>query len=137
METSLNITKALGDGNRVRAVMALMWYEELCVCQIVEMLHLASATVSRHMHILQNARLVQSRKEGRWVYYRLAEAFPALIRNWLLESLAHASQIVADRVLLEVILAQEPEDLCRQQKAKRGVNDVFVTKPVCISCSKI
>jgi len=46
------ITKALSDGNRLRVVVSLMEHEELCVCQITEMLKLATATVSRHMSVL-------------------------------------------------------------------------------------
>jgi ArsR family transcriptional regulator, arsenate/arsenite/antimonite-responsive transcriptional repressor len=119
METSLNIAKALADGNRMRVVAALMKHEELCVCQIVEMLRLATATVSRHMSILQNAHLVQSRKDGRWVHYRLAEPFPELLRKWLLESLSNSRKIKTDRTLLEKILSCAPEDLCRQQKERK------------------
>lgn len=71
MRGFLEITKALSDINRVRVLMALM-NQELCVCQITELLKLAPSTVSKHMSILDHARLVESRKEGRWVYYRLA-----------------------------------------------------------------
>ena len=46
---------------------------ELCVCQIVELLGLAPSTVSKHLAILKQARLVDSRKEGRWMFYRLAD----------------------------------------------------------------
>ncbi|MCK8603684.1 ArsR/SmtB family transcription factor [Desulfoferrobacter suflitae] len=120
MEKTLTITKSLADGNRMRVIAALMEKEELCVCQIVEMLRLATATVSRHMSILQNARLVQSRKDGKWVYYRLAEPFPETLRIWLFESLSGSPEIQADRVLLESILECIPADLCRRQKKRKG-----------------
>ncbi len=97
VEHTLNIAKALADGSRMRVIAALMSREELCVCQITEMLQLAPATVSRHMTILQHARLVQSRKEGRWVFYRLTAAFPDLLRQWLTGSLAQSEEILADR----------------------------------------
>ncbi len=123
MEASLGIAKALADGNRMRTIAVLMQRDELCVCQIVEMLRLATATVSRHMSILQNARLVQSRKDGKWVYYRLAAHFPEQLRIWLLESLSDSPEIIADQALLETILSCAPEDLCKQQK-ERKVYDV-------------
>jgi len=69
MQDPLNILKGLADGNRLRVVPALMKQEELCVCQITELLRPAAATVSRHMNILQNAGLVHSRKHGRYVFY--------------------------------------------------------------------
>ena len=66
------VIKALADENRVRTNMVLR-QRELCVCQIIDFLGLAPSTVSKHMSILKNARLVESRKNSRWVYYRLAQ----------------------------------------------------------------
>lgn len=120
MEKALNITKAIADGNRMRVIVALMEHDELCVCQITEMLRLATATVSRHMSVLQNARLVESRKESRWVFYRLVETFPGLLRQWLQESIAETPEIIADRCSLKIILSCEPGDLCRQQNQRKG-----------------
>jgi ArsR family transcriptional regulator, arsenate/arsenite/antimonite-responsive transcriptional repressor len=123
VEKTLSIAKALADGNRMRAIAALMERDELCVCQITEMLHLSTATVSRHMSILQNARLVQSRKESRWVFYRLADTFPGLLRQWLTKSLADSPEITADRQNLLTILSCDPDDLCRQQKERKECRD--------------
>lgn len=119
METALNIAKALGDSNRMRVVVALMAQDELCACQLIEMLRLSGATVSRHMSVLQHAGLVRSRKEGRWVHYRLADSFPAPVRQWLLESLSDSPEIMADRKSLQTVLSCEPDDLCRQQKERK------------------
>jgi ArsR family transcriptional regulator, arsenate/arsenite/antimonite-responsive transcriptional repressor len=119
VEKTLNSTKALADGNRMRVITALMERDELCVCQITEMLQLSTATVSRHMSILQNARLVQSRKESRWVFYRLANTFPGLLRQWLTESIADSPEITADRQNLLTILSCDPDDLCRKQKKRK------------------
>jgi len=70
MREFMAIAKALADESRTRVLMFLRG-GELCVCQIVEMLGLAPSTVSKHMAILHQARLVESRKDGRWTYYRL------------------------------------------------------------------
>jgi DNA-binding transcriptional ArsR family regulator len=67
----INITKALADENRVRILLALNGRDELCVCQLFDMLQLAPSTVSKHLFILSNARLIYSRKEARWIYYGL------------------------------------------------------------------
>ena len=107
MKDVLSVTKALSDGNRLRTVMALRDMIELCVCQVTEMLGLAPATVSRHMSILQNAGLVESRKKGRWVYYRLSETATTepvvTVMDWLDESLDRSSEIMADRKFLRKI----------------------------------
>ena len=64
----MTVIKALADGNRVR-ILSVLAGRELCVCQIIEMLGLAPSTVSKHLSILRQARLVDDRKEGRWMYY--------------------------------------------------------------------
>ena len=67
----LNITKALAEENRLRILLALE-HQELCVCQLIELLKLAPSTVSKHVSILRQARLVTGRKDGRWIFYQLA-----------------------------------------------------------------
>ena len=58
------LTKAWADPNRGRMFLALQ-RSELCVCQTTELIGLASATVSKHLSLLQRAGLVQSRKAER------------------------------------------------------------------------
>lgn len=115
------ITKALADQNRIRALLALEG-GELCVCQIIELLNLAPSTISKHMSVLKSARLVESRKKGRWNYYRLAgENAPDEVREavaWVLRSLNDAPDIAEDRRRLKMILRINPEELCHQM-AKR------------------
>ena len=71
MKELLAVTKALADESRLRALMALRG-GELCLCQIISVLGLSPATVSKHMNLLYAAGLVERRKEGKWHYYRLA-----------------------------------------------------------------
>lgn len=115
MKEFMSVAKALADENRVRVLMFL--HEgELCVCQIVEMLGLAPSTVSKHMAILHQAGLVESRKEGRWMYYRLAaRGAPPRVRDairWLKNSLASDPQVLADAKRLGKVCKMSKEDLC-------------------------
>jgi DNA-binding transcriptional ArsR family regulator len=71
MREILAITKALGDETRLRALLAVK-DGELCLCQIIDVLGLSPATVSKHMSILYQAGLVERRKDGKWHYYRIA-----------------------------------------------------------------
>ncbi len=102
----------------MRAI-GLLRGRELCLCQIIEVLGLAPSTVSKHMSILHQARLVESRKEGRWAYFRLAdddapaEALQAL--ELVLASLKQDKQGKADQQQLKAVLKMEPEELCRKQ----------------------
>jgi ArsR family transcriptional regulator, arsenate/arsenite/antimonite-responsive transcriptional repressor len=123
MQTALDTAKALADGNRMRVVVALLDHDELCVCQITELLRITMATVSRHMSILHKARLVQSRKEGRWVYYRLGGSFPSQVNSWLREAVRDTVEIKADRQKLAEILACNTADICRRYNRAKSAKD--------------
>jgi DNA-binding transcriptional ArsR family regulator len=123
MREILAVMKALGDENRLRVVAALQG-RELCLCQLVALLGLANSTVSRHMSILHQARIVESRKDGRWSYFRLAaedespEAAAAALLA--LKSLKGDGKIKSDAERLNQILKTDPEVLCRQQSECRS-----------------
>jgi DNA-binding transcriptional ArsR family regulator len=106
----MNITKALADENRVRILMALNRREELCVCQLIDMLKLAPSTVSKHLFILRNARLINGRKEGRWMYYRLntdeASSIVTGALEWIIRSVDEAPSIRQDDERLSEILSE-------------------------------
>ncbi|MFH1718337.1 MAG: metalloregulator ArsR/SmtB family transcription factor [Planctomycetota bacterium] len=111
----LNIARALSDENRVRALMMLR-DGELCVCQLIEMLGLAPSTVSKHMSILRQARLVQARKEGRWMYYRLPDKdAPQCVLEavqWVQNAIAKDKQIVADGKQAKCVSKLDRGKLC-------------------------
>lgn len=117
----LAITKALADPQRVRLLVALR-HGELCVCQLIELLGLAGSTVSKHLAILHQAGLVASRKNERWVYYRLADKdASALARqavSWTLRALDKDPTVEADRKRLRQILKIDPRKLCQRQMQK-------------------
>lgn len=114
MREFMSIAKALADENRVRTLMFLSG-GELCVCQIIEMLGLAPSTVSKHLTILRQAGLIESRKDGRWIYYRLADrgasaAVHGALR-WVRDALASDPQTIADSRLLKKVQKRPREDL--------------------------
>ena len=73
------VFKALGDPTRVR-ILGLLAAGEICVCHIHESLRLPQPLVSRHLAYLRRAGLVETRKDGLWVHYRLAPARDAATR---------------------------------------------------------
>ena len=117
----MQITKALADDKRVRTLLALR-KGELCVCQITELFGLAPSTVSKHLSILFQAGLVESRKDGRWIYYQLpGRKAPVAVRealDWIEKSLAANPHVLKDRQQLKKILKQDPADLCKRQTRK-------------------
>ncbi len=127
MEPFMAITKALADENRVRILLALR-AGELCVCQIVELAQLATSTVSRHMSVLKHAKLVESRKDGRWMYYRLPEAGASeLVQraiHWVSHMLDHDLSVLRDAQRLAEICSVHPSSLCANQtNGKHPCND--------------
>jgi ArsR family transcriptional regulator, arsenate/arsenite/antimonite-responsive transcriptional repressor len=119
MKKVLDITKALADRNRLRIIFMLSEYEELCVCQITEVLNIAMPSVSRHMSILMNARLVKSRKDSRWVYYRISGDFPLALLKWLKEILNESQEIEEDCKHLEKTLSEKTMEFCKDRSNKR------------------
>jgi DNA-binding transcriptional ArsR family regulator len=112
--------KALSDENRLRVVCAL-GDRELCVCQITAMLRLSPSTVSKHMSVLHQAGLVEGRKKGRWMYYRVARKMASAVARaalgWVQRALAGSARAIEDAKRLKVILMMRPEVLCRRQHA--------------------
>ncbi|MCE9614758.1 MAG: metalloregulator ArsR/SmtB family transcription factor [Lentisphaerae bacterium] len=121
MRSTMRVTKALSDPQRVRILMMLR-PGELCVCQIVEVLALAPSTVSKHLSILSGAALVDSRKEGRWAYYRISEgadgAFARPVLKWVADALRGDAAIAQDNKTLGRAVACDPETLTRRQRMR-------------------
>lgn len=113
------ITKALSDQHRVRAFMALL-RGELCACQIIELLSLAPSTVSKHMSILKTAGLVESRKDSRWVYYRLTKSISNKETHEIVKitiSLLQNDHVIdEDNNRMKIIIADVLEALCKKQR---------------------
>jgi len=72
--------KALGDETRQR-MLSLLQTREMCVCELITALSMTQPTTSHHLKILEEAGLVKSRKEGKWVFYSLAN--PKLMEQLL------------------------------------------------------
>ena len=65
--------KALADKTRLR-ILALLGQNEVCVCHIHDSLGLPQPTVSRHLAYLRRAGLVDVRRDGVWMHYRVARS---------------------------------------------------------------
>jgi ArsR family transcriptional regulator len=118
MRDLMTVLKALADENRVRILWAVQG-RELCVCQIVELLGLAPSTVSKHVSILHQARLIDGRKEGRWMFYRAADGDSPVeareIAATVCRLLAGNPEAGEDSKRIKQILKMDRDDLCRRQ----------------------
>ncbi len=71
MKKLTKVLKALSDQNRLR-IIKLLQLKTMCVCELKFSLGLAQSSISKHLKILEEADLVEYRKEGLWVNYSLS-----------------------------------------------------------------
>ncbi|MBE2279066.1 MAG: winged helix-turn-helix transcriptional regulator [Ignavibacteriaceae bacterium] len=70
MKETAKLFKALSDPNRLR-ILKMLEKRTLCVCEITDVLNLATSTVSKHLSILKESELIVEEKNGKWVDYSL------------------------------------------------------------------
>ncbi len=104
-------TKALADQTRLRLLVLLVDHPELCVCEFTQALALSQPKISRHLAILRGAGLLQDRRAGLWVYYRLHEALP----EW-----GHATlQALREGSKQEAIFQADHDRLAKSEKLSK------------------
>jgi len=116
MKQTVTIIKALADPGRLRIVMQLLTQDELCVCQITELLGFTAATVSRHISILSAAGVLTGRKAGNWVYYRLATGLSHHLIEWLRAVAVDSSLVREDSQRILAILDSCPSPVSTDRK---------------------
>lgn len=103
MTNDVLILKALADENRLR-LMALLRRRELFVCQLMAVTGLSQPLISRSLALLERAGLLQSRRQGKHVFYRISPAMPAVARAALgaMDLSGDGSSFARDRASLEL-----------------------------------
>src|SRR5687767_15901401 len=95
--------QALADGTRLR-ILGLLLAGEVCVCDIHQSLRITQPKASRHLAYLRRAGLVEARRDGLWVHYRLAEADDAVldpVRQAVAHALSHVKSVRQDGARLQ------------------------------------
>jgi ArsR family transcriptional regulator len=95
--------KALGDSTRLR-ILGLLLHGEVCVCHIHESLKVSQPKVSRHLAYLRAAGLVETRREGVWIHYRLgnlSDPLRATIAAAVQHTLSHVEVVQKDALRLQ------------------------------------
>lgn len=81
--------KLLGDPTRARLLYALLEAGELCVCDLAETIGVPESSVSHALRLLRTAGIVRNRRDGRMIYYSLADSHVRLLLDLSLEHLRH------------------------------------------------
>jgi ArsR family transcriptional regulator len=90
--------KALADATRLR-ILGLLLAGEVCVCDIHESLKIPQSKASRHLAYLRRSGLVETRREGLWIHYRLgtfADPVMATIGDAVRHALTHVDTVRRD-----------------------------------------
>jgi ArsR family transcriptional regulator len=115
MKTTAQIFKALSDEIRLRIISLLVNGQELCVCDIMAALDLPQSTVSRHLACLRNTGLVNGRRQGPWMYYKMSKeriAHAETLFDLLGAMLFDHDQTTRDQIMLKEHLATKDKTKC-------------------------
>ena len=102
-----DVYRALADETRLR-ILALLCDGEVCVCHLQGSLRLPQPTISRHLAYLRKSRLVEARREGVWMHYRLTPPASPVVKQVIdsaLHALTHAESTAKDAARLKQELA--------------------------------
>lgn len=80
--------KVFGDGTRIR-ILYVLFEAEVCVCDLAKLLGMTQSAVSHQLRILKQAQLVKSRREGKTIFYALADDH---VRTLLKQGADHISE---------------------------------------------
>jgi ArsR family transcriptional regulator len=115
VKTTAQLFKALSDETRLRIMALLLRGQELCVCDIMAALDLPQSTVSRHLSYLRNAGLVDDRRQGIWMHYKVNKesiVHGAPLLDVVAIMLFEQDQSVSDERLLKTHLAMKKKAGC-------------------------
>ncbi|MFA3790036.1 metalloregulator ArsR/SmtB family transcription factor [Aliiglaciecola sp. SL4] len=85
----LKIFKCLSDDTRLKSVMLIAEFGELCVCDLMQALGLEQPKISRHLAELRKCGVLLDERRGKWVYYRLHPELPEWANKVISESSVH------------------------------------------------
>ena len=97
LEEALRIFRIFSDRTRLRIFLRLL-DSELCVGELMDLLQLEQSLISHQLRIMRQAGLVEARRNGRWIFYRIPAVWrkylePSL-REWLKDELAQSGRKV-------------------------------------------
>jgi ArsR family transcriptional regulator len=107
LDKQAEIFKALSDKSRLR-ILKMLQKKSLCVCEITEILQLATSTVSNHLSILKETGLIIDEKDKKWINYRIV---------------ANPSEPAIASALMSLNLLLEDDEMVKKDKEKLKIVD--------------
>ena len=106
---ALAFFKCLADDTRLRCLLLIQREQELCVCELTQALQEIQPKISRHLAQLRQCKLVEDRRQGQWVFYRVHPALPDWAREVLGDTLAGNPDFLAPNLALLQQMGERPE----------------------------
>ena len=106
---------ALAHDTRLRCLLLLMHYDELCVCELTQTIGAAQPHISRHLGQLRELGLVSDRREGLWIHYRINPALPGWVKKVLqttLEGIGRRAPFTTDEQALTAMANRSGAPRC-------------------------
>jgi len=109
MKDTLKIFKGLADPTRLRIV-SLLLRRDLCVCELMFILKMEQSRISHQLRILRDADLVEDKREGQWMTYRISDKarpnLELLLSQLLEKQLSESEDAIRDLGNLEICLRE-------------------------------
>ncbi len=107
--TPTTVFKCLADETRVRIALLVAREGELCVCELTCALDESQPKISRHLALLRGCGILEDRRQGQWVYYRLHPHLPDWVTDMLQPILAANKNWLGDNVQRLESMRNRPE----------------------------
>ncbi len=107
--------KMLSDNTRLRALMLMQRMGELCVCELTHALNLSQPKISRHLAQLREYEIVDTRRDGQWMYYQINSQLPAWALGVLQQTssgIGETEQFFSDFSVLNDMIKQTKASCC-------------------------
>jgi len=100
--------KALADSTRLKSMLLLVSQQQLCVCELMQALSLSQPKISRHLAILKQHNILDSYRQGQWVYYHINPELAVWQREHLQQCLSHNLSLISPHLALLEQMGQRP-----------------------------
>ena len=112
--TPESVFNIMSDPTRLRVLMLIRSEGEICVCEITYALQESQPKISRHLALMRDAGIVEARREGTWMHYRLRLSLPGWARHIIDSSHAHLSDLAIYRQDARRLsrMKNRPERIC-------------------------
>ncbi|WP_444931077.1 metalloregulator ArsR/SmtB family transcription factor [Microbulbifer sp. SSSA002] len=101
--------KCLADDTRLRTLLLIAHEEELCVCELTTALELSQPKISRHLALLRSSDLLQDRRQGQWVFYRINPDLSAWAKSVLFDTLQANQHFITEDLNNLIQMGDRPE----------------------------